>query len=427
MIIPRLSLSGQTTPLAPRVKKWYPVLIPKKVISLRRPKTIYELITQPRPKRTPLRLYGPVLLAVAIPLAFLALLRLICQDPSLVNTLIWQVTTPAKHAIARLCSYLPFSMAEVIWTVVVLAILIFVLSSLFVVGRSFALRLQGYPTHPLRRLLRRALALLSAGLIIYSGYTLTWGVNYYGESFSQLSGLERRQSTAQELYLLTGAFADKCNQLSGQMIRDEDGVFAGSPEDRFQRSAGLYQCLYSQFPFLDLDESQAKPMFYSRLMSWLGFTGFYFPFTGESQVNVDAPDALIPATILHELAHQRNIAQEDECNFLAIIAGLQCGDPEFQYSSALMGYIHLSNALYSADRDLWRAVYSGLNDQVKADLQNNSAYWAQFESPAAEAAEAVYTGFAESYGQTEIMKSYGACVDLLAAYYLTPVDESASN
>lgn len=388
------------------------------MIPLRRPKTIYELITQPKRKQTPWSLYGGLLLVIALLLAFLGLFRAVRGNRPLMNWFIQSVTTPVKHALARLCSHLPFSMAEVIWTAAVLAILVFLFRSLWLVGRSLLHRLQGRNTHPLRRLLRRGLALLAAGLMIYSGYTLTWGVNYYGDTFSQMSGLEGRKTTSEELYALTAAFAAKCNELSAQVPRDGDGLFVGDPDTLFQRSTGLYACLYGQFPCLDLDEVQAKPMFYSRLMSWLGFTGFYFPFTGESMVNVDAPACLVPATILHELAHQRNVAPEDECNFLAIITGLQCDDVEFQYSSALMGYIHLGNALYSADRTLWRSVYSTLNEAVRADLDSNNAYWAQFESPAATAAEAVYSSFAESYEQADIMKSYGDCVDLLAAYYL---------
>ncbi len=383
-----------------------------------RPKTIYDEITRPRPKATPLRLYGPYLLAVLLPLGFLALFRAVRYDRALVNTVIWQVTTPLKHAVARMCSHLPFAMAEVIWTLAVLFLLILVGRSLFVVLRSLFCRLQGRRAHPLRRFLRRALAILSAGLVIYSGYTAMWGINYYGDTFSQMSGLTGRETTAEELAALAYAFANKCNELSGQVIRDENGIFAGTPATVFDRSSGLYENLYDEFPCLDLDESQTKPMFYSRLMSALGFTGFYFPFTGESLVNVDAPACLVPATVLHELAHQRNVASEAEANFLAVIAGLKSGDTEFQYSSALLGYIHLSNALYTADRDLWRSVSAALNDDVRADLTDNSAYWAQFKTPASDAAEAVYTSFAQSYEQRDIMKSYGDCVDLLAAYYL---------
>ena len=35
---------------------------------------------------------------------------------------------------------------------------------------------------------------------------------------------------------------------------------------------------------------------------------------------MDAPACLIPSTIAHELSHQRGIASEQECNFLAVLA-----------------------------------------------------------------------------------------------------------
>ena len=79
-------------------------------------------------------------------------------------------------------------------------------------------------------------------------------------------------------------------------------------------------------------------------MSAMNFTGVYFAFTGESNINVDAPACLIPSTIAHELSHQRGIASEQECNFLAVLASTTSGDPVYEYSGWLMGYIHLGNA-----------------------------------------------------------------------------------
>lgn len=383
-----------------------------------RAKTIYDEIRRAQASPPGFRLYVPFVLAVLVPLAFLGAFRLICHDRTTVNWIIWNITTPVKHAVARACSRMPFNVAEIIWTLGVLFVVVLVGRSLFLVLRSLFHKLQGYPARPLRRLLRRSLAILSAGLIIYSGYTAMWGINYYGDTFSQRSGLQGRKTTTAELAALTAAFADKCNELSDQVPRNGNGLYVGDLEALFQRSHGQYQVLYDEFPCLDLDECPARPMFYSRLMSYLNFTGFYFPFTGESLVNVDAPYCLVPVTILHELAHQRNVAMEDEANFLAIVVGLHTDDTEFQYSSALMGYIHLSNALFSADRDAWRQISAGLNKAVRQDLNANNTYWAQFKTPAGDAAEAVYSSFARSYEQEDIMKSYGACVDLLAAYYL---------
>ena len=360
----------------------------------------------------------PALLAALPPVVFLLLFRLVCHNRAVVNTVVWHVTTPVKHAIAHLCARLPCNVAELVWTAGVLGALALAAGSLHAVLRSTMLRLRGGAERPLRTLLCRWLVILAAALWVYAGYTAMWGVNYYADTFSQRSGLEGRKITTEELAALTRTFALCCNELSGSVPRNGDGVYQGELPLLFSKAAGQYEALYEEFPCLDMDETPARPMFYSKIMSAIGFTGFYFPFTGESLVNVDAPYCLVPATILHELAHQRNVALEDEANFLAIAAGLHSDDGEFRYSAALMGYIHLSNALYAAKPGLWSETDALLNDQVRCDLQDNNAFWRSHDSPASDAAEGVYSSFARSYEQEDIMKSYGACVDLLAAYYL---------
>ena len=85
-------------------------------------------------------------------------------------------------------------------------------------------------------------------------------------------------------------------------------------------------------------------------MSAMNFTGVYFALSPGSPTSTwTPPPACSPATIAHELAHQRGIASEQECNFLAVLASTTCGDPVYEYSGWLMGYIHLGNALYQAD------------------------------------------------------------------------------
>ena len=89
----------------------------------------------------------------------------------------------------------------------------------------------------------------------------------------------------------------------------------------------------------------------------------------------------------------------------------------YQYSGYLMGYIHLGNALYKADRDKWEQVYDLLPGTVLADLRYHSAYWEQFESSAATVSQKIYDTTLKGYGQTDGIQSYGTVVDLLVAYY----------
>ncbi len=232
-----------------------------------------------------------------------------------------------------------------------------------------------------------------------------------------MTGLVDRGTNASELYTLLVAFSDRASGLAEAVERDEDGLYVQDLDALFAQATTVYDGLLEEFPCLEGAVRQPKPMVFSRILSYMGFTGFYFPFTGESMVNVDQPEYLVPFTLLHELSHQRNIASEEECNFLAILAGAQSDNVDFAYSACMAAYIHLSNALYKADATLWADAAAHLSAAARADNTANSRYWAALESPAKTASQSVYSGVAKSYGEEDVMASYGACVDLLAAYY----------
>ena len=67
----------------------------------------------------------------------------------------------------------------------------------------------------------------------------------------------------------------------------------------------------------------------------------------------------------------------------------------------------MSNALYGEDKGLWDAIYHGLDPRVQADLQDNNAYWAQYQDThLSKAANSAYEGFLKSYGQSLGAVSY---------------------
>lgn len=369
-------------------------------------KNMYDIITNP-PKKRKKGFLAPVLCCV-VPLLFLGAFRFLRGNRTLMNRLIYSVTTPFKRNLSALCGRLPFNVAEVIWTVAVLVVLLFVVRTLWLLITR---------EERLRRLFRRILAACAAALIVYSGYTILWGINYYGDTLSERSGIEARGCTAEELYMLSAALADYAGALSGEIPRNEAGEMEADGTALLADSVAAFAGVQEEFPFLAGNVTAARPMFYSHIISWMGFTGFLFPFTGESLVNVEQPVCLVPATALHELAHQCNVAGESEANFVAVIAGFRSENVTYAYSSALLAYIHVSNALYSADRELWEEARTHLNDAVRADLAKNNAYWARFDTAVEHTSKKIYNSFLQSYDQKDGLESYGKCVDLLIAYY----------
>lgn len=327
------------------------------------------------------------------------------------NSLTEYVTNPFRRWLGRLAYRAPFSVMEALVVLLVLLGLAYLIWNIASICRAEAGRRGG-------RAYSALLGAACAGLTFYSGLCWLWGVQYYADGFQEKSGVYAQAVALEDLEAVTQYFAHRLAETADQVARDEAGRFAVPQADIFAGSTTVYSGISTQFPFLEFEDVIPKPVFFSRVMSMMDCTGVYCPFTGESNLNVDSPTCFLPATIAHELAHQRGIASEQECNFIAVLASTTSGQTAYAYSGWLLGYVHLGNALYSADRDRWQTVYKGLPETVRADLSDNNAYWAQFEStPVQKVSNTVYDNLLKGYGDEYGMKSYGKVVDLLVAYY----------
>ena len=345
-------------------------------------------------------------------LAELALLAafLLCRERrAWMNALADHVVTPIRLALSSVTYRVSFSVMEVLYALAALAAAGYVVWSIAAVVRARG-----------RRRGRAYSAALGAACIALAVYLLSsflWGVSYYTDTFQDKSGIRAEAVSERDLAAVTMWFAENLTEAADGVPRNGAGRFDVPLDEIFARSTDIYGGAEGLFPFLAFEDRVPKRMFFSRLMSAMNVTGVYCAFTGESNINVDAPACLIPSTIAHELSHQRGIASEQECNFLAVLASTTSGDPVYEYSGWLMGYIHLGNALYDTDPALWQAIRDGLPDTVKADLEANNAYWASFRGPAADASQKVYDSILKGYGQEAGIRSYGMVVDLLVAYY----------
>lgn len=344
--------------------------------------------------------------ALILPLLLMLLFRLLKDDQTVMDRWVFGVIAPVEQFFGRVWAVVPFSAAEA------LVVLFLVGSVLWLIRAVAGLARERVGSAFLRRLL----ALAALCLWLLAGLNWLWNAAYYASTFAQRSGLTVGACSAEELTQVTKLFAQRAGELAGQVERDEGGHFAASRQSCLERGVSVYEGLAREFSFLDIPAVPAKPLICSRLQSILGFTGIYFPFTGEANVNVDAPACLFPATIAHEMAHQRMVAAEEEANFVGIAACITCDDATFRYSGYLMGLIHLSNALYSVDRDAWYEIRAAFPEELVTDWNDNNTYWTTLDSTVEDVAEQAYDSFLKGNDQTMGIRSYGACVDLLVAW-----------
>lgn len=319
-----------------------------------------------------------------------------------------QIVQPLNQFMSRLMSFVSFSVAELFIAVLVIGFIIYLLYMIFSIARHRK------PAQALYKLSVTAVMLLAA---VYAGFCMLWGCYFYDDSFAEKSGLDDGPVSVEKLEAVTNYFAQLANHYSELVQRDENSVYTVDRHEIIDKSQYVYENTEELFACIEGPEVKVKGIEFSRIMSLIDFTGFYFPLTGEANVNMDFPPSLFASTVAHEISHQRGVCREQESNFLAVVSSLEYGDVDYCYSACLLAYTHLGNALYKADYEAWEKVYTSLKPEIHIDFAYNRAYWDQFETPVQTVSNAVYENFMYSYDQDMGLKSYGACVDLLVNYY----------
>lgn len=316
------------------------------------------------------------------------------------------------RALNTLTGWIPFSLAELTVWALVLAGTVWVFHTLLsVAGASRGGRLT--------TLWRRAAGLLVLLASVYFWFIVLWGLNYARQPFATIAGLVVRPSSTAELGELCADLIDRANALRLSVKEDANGIMRlnGSIPDALRRAQLGYLRAAEVLPVLDGRYGRPKGVVSSRLWSYTGIAGAYFPFTGEANVNTAMPASSIPHTACHEMAHQRGFAREDEANYIAYLACRLHPDPDFQYSGTLAAVTEAMYQLRQRDPARYAELVKRLSDGVRRDLRNEYDFWHRYEGPVADISERMNDRYLKSNGQTDGVQSYGRMVDLLLAEY----------
>ena len=368
-------------------------------------------------KRLRIKDLAPVRLAIAVLcLAAVITVSIMRGSDEAMLRLYNSVTHPYHVFMSKLCSHVSFSVAELIYAVAIIGLGVYLVYAVY--------RLLAKPGK-LWQAYRLVLTFAMAALMFWAGLTVMWTPCYYAPGFAGQSGVDDGPVEYEELETVTLWFAQLAGEYAEEVERDADGTYIADRDSVLDRAAEVFEGAAEDFPFLEGAALRPKPIHFSRIMSYLDFTGFFFPMTGEANLNMDSPAFLLPSTSQHEIAHQRGVAAEQECNFVAVLACLESEYADFRYAGAALAYIYLGNALAGVDYETYGEIYYSLSENVRADLKAQSAYWDQFrESAAQKASNTVYDSFLKSNGQELGMQSYGACVNLLVHYYIDEAREA---
>jgi hypothetical protein len=188
-------------------------------------------------------------------------------------------------------------------------------------------------------------------------------------------------------------------------------------KDLLTRAANCYAESSQTFPFFGYNVPSLKSSFYSTLGNYLGFTGYYNPFTGEAQVNTAVPRFLQPYIATHEIAHQLGYAKENEASFVGYLAAVNSNDTLFHYSTYLDLYIYANREVFYFDSVASKQSFSLLAPAVKKDVEEWMQFTLSHRSFIEPAITWMYGNYLKMNQQPQGMRSYNEVVFMLLKYY----------
>lgn len=257
------------------------------------------------------------------------------------------------------------------------------------------------------------LILIFAG--IYIVFNIFWGMNYNRKGIAWQLNLPKIDYDTVNLKLMQELLLQKVNETKRTMIHENNSYPA--KKELFERAKACYNDAAVVYPFMRYSSPSIKSSLYGYMGDYLGFTGYYNPFTGEAQVNTTVPKFLLPYITLHEMGHQLGYAKEDEANFSGYIAAVSSHDALFQYSAYLDLFVYANREVYYFDSTASKLAAAQLIPEVKADLLEWRLFNKKYVNAFEPAISWLYGKFLQVNQQPKGLHTYNEVIATLMAYY----------
>lgn len=338
-----------------------------------------------------------------LPLQFLAL-RILSGFPQFIETYYSQGIYPYISSLLRyVFGWIPFSIGDVFYLLfIVLAIRWFV--------KNYK-RLWIQPVW--------FFADIAATLsIVYFTFNIVWGLNYLRPPLYQTLGLANEYST-ESLVSTTKRLIDKSNELH-RSLGYADSTKIDLPytqNEIFIKSKEGFRQLEHEYPNLHYAPMSIKKSGWSLGLTYMGYSGYYNPLTGEAQVNQLIKNYKFPVVSCHEQAHQIGYAAENEANFIATLATIKNKDPYIQYSGYIFALRYCINEIARRDMELYETILPTVNFGILESYREMREFWESYKNPFEGFSKAFWDQFLKANNQSQGILSYSYMVALVVNYF----------
>ena len=305
--------------------------------------------------------------------------------------------------------WIPFSIGDLLY------LLLITIAAWLAIQGILSIKKDGWSA-PLQWRYLKAILIFITGT--YLAFNILWGLNYNRLGITHQLDLVRNEMDTTQLRLLTGRLLYRTNGFSTHAGRLRD-----IPPDRiFQGAVDCYARAEAEFPFLRYQHPSVKRSLFGVIGNYLGYSGYYNPFTAEAQINDAVPNVLHPFVACHEIAHQIGYAREDEANFVGFLAARMSADTAFLYSAYFDMFLYANAALYRTDSAAANINMKSLHPEVQHDIFRLREFRIRYQTPVEKIIDIAYDRYLRMNQQPEGSLPYSRVVRWLMAFMQTKGD-----
>ena len=254
--------------------------------------------------------------------------------------------------------------------------------------------------------------------IVYFVFNLLWGFNYYRVPLYKTLNI-KTDYTTEQLISITERLISKSNALHRNLGFSDSVkvVIPYSQKEIFKKSIDGYKNLESEYPNLSYSPKSIKKSGWSLGLTYMGYSGYYNPFSGEAQVNNLIKTYKFPVVSCHEQAHQLGYAAENEANFIATLATLANDDDYIRYTGYIFALRYCINEIARRDIDTYYIILKTINPGILASYKEMRDFWQKYQNPFETVSKLFWDQFLKANNQSKGIMSYSYMVALVVNHY----------
>ncbi len=344
-----------------------------------------------------------LILALLFPIQII-LLQILKNFPEFVEKYYSLGFYPILSKVSRyLFGWIPFSVGDLFYLLIALVAIRWIYKNFY--------RLRFEP-------IRVFVDIIAAVSLVYFMFHILWAFNYYRVPLHKSLHLES-DYTYEELLATANRFIEKSNAVHRE-LGYADSIKIDLPytqKEMFEKTLNGFQNLEKEYPQLAYSPRSIKKSGWSLGLTYMGYSGYLNPFSGEAQVNNLIKTYKFPVVACHEEAHQIGYAAENEANFVATLATLHNNDLYIQYAGYIFTLRYLINEVSRNDEAEYNRLLEKINPGILVSYKEMRDFWEGYENPFETFSKVFWDNFLKANNQSDGIKSYNYMVALVVNYF----------